>query len=46
MQEVIYKIGRKIERGKITFINGDVYVPRTSRTSRTFPFLLDNSFAA
>ena len=24
VQEVVYKVGRKVERGKITFANGDV----------------------
>jgi hypothetical protein len=24
VQEVIYKVGRRVERGKITFANGDV----------------------
>ncbi len=26
VQEVVYKVGRRVERGKITFANGDVYV--------------------
>jgi hypothetical protein len=46
VQEVIYKVGRKVERGKITFVNGDVCVappPPPPLSSSSPPHLISSS---